>query len=123
MPAPLFSRHPVRMVAGAALAALAGHLIMKLMPHSLHAFNLTQTSVAILALASLIVLIGVHHNREGQILTQTQEEVVLIGAFGLFWLAFLVAMRAFNAGGSVNQRPYPCSGDDIYCIEEEWSFF
>lgn len=64
-------------------------------------------------------------------------------------------MRAFNAGGNVNQvgelnaaasaapsqtpvvdvrrrepgftftpqRPYPCSGDDIYCIEEEWSFF
>jgi hypothetical protein len=27
-----------------------------------------------------------HHMREGQMLTQTQEEMLLIGGFGLFWL-------------------------------------
>ena len=27
-----------------------------------------------------------HHMREGQLLTQTQEEMILIGGFGLFWL-------------------------------------
>ena len=27
-----------------------------------------------------------HHMREGQLLTQTQEEMLLIGGFGLFWL-------------------------------------
>lgn len=27
-----------------------------------------------------------HHRREGQLLTQTQEEMVLIVGFGLFWM-------------------------------------
>jgi hypothetical protein len=27
-----------------------------------------------------------HHMREGHLLTQTQEEMILIGGFGLFWL-------------------------------------
>lgn len=27
-----------------------------------------------------------HHVREGHLLTQTQEEMILIGGFGLFWL-------------------------------------
>ena len=27
-----------------------------------------------------------HHLREGHLLTQTQEEMILIGGFGLFWL-------------------------------------
>ena len=31
-----------------------------------------------------------HHMREGQLLTQTQEEMILIGGFGLFWLGTYV---------------------------------
>ena len=27
-----------------------------------------------------------HHRREGQLMTQTQEEMVLICGFGLFWI-------------------------------------
>lgn len=34
-------------------------------------------------------------------MTQTQEEMVLIGAFGLFWLSVLVALRAFGTRGDV----------------------
>lgn len=35
-------------------------------------------------------------------MTQTQEEMILIGAFGLFWLSVLVALRAFGTRGDVN---------------------
>ena len=37
----------------------------------------------ILTLGSSIVM---HHRTEGRLLSQTQEEVVLVIAFGLFWL-------------------------------------
>ncbi|KAJ7781226.1 hypothetical protein B0H16DRAFT_611751 [Mycena metata] len=52
-----------------------------------HVFHLTQTSVAILAVSGLIFLITMHHRREGHLLTQTQEEMVLIFCFGLFWMS------------------------------------
>ncbi|KAK0491049.1 hypothetical protein IW261DRAFT_59517 [Armillaria novae-zelandiae] len=62
---------------------------------------------------------------------------------GLFWVAVLLAWRAFTQGsvtpgragtmGATSSRreagftggalPYPCSADDIYCVVEEWSFF
>ena len=75
----------------------------------LDAFTLAQTSVAILAIGTLMILyvikswrsiisapntcvlltcyhsIVTHHRRNGQVLTQDQEEMILIGAFGLFW--------------------------------------
>ena len=35
-----------------------------------------------------------HHLREGHLLTQTQEEMILIGGFGLFWLG----TSAFSPG-------------------------
>jgi len=91
--------------------------------------------------------VTVHHRREGQLMTQTQEEMVLIAAFGLFWVATLLAWRAFthrsvdlgragevdtpraSAGGqrepgfTGGARPYPCSSDDLYCVVEEYTFF
>lgn len=61
-----------------------------------------------------------HHRNGGQVVSQTQEEMILIGAFGLFWLgetpshrdgrtadprgpaaAFLVALRAFRQRNAV----------------------
>lgn len=83
-----------------------------------------------------------HHQRGGRMMTQTQEEMILIGAFGLFWLctsspsshlrkaltqrlpsypsftqtntAVLVALRAFGTRGDVAADPlmnmYTASG-------------
>lgn len=93
--------------------------------------------------------VGMHHAREGQVMTQTQEEMVLIGGFGLFWLgtsrskrtyvrifeqahiAVLLAWRSGYTGGEPGQYAdtgssgYPGSwacGRDSLCILEEWSW-
>jgi len=141
---PLFRDHPVRStVAGAVVVGFA-HFMTKLLS-STHAFHLTQTSVAILAILSMMAFVTMHHRREGQLMTQTQEEMVLICAFGLFWVAMLIAWRAFShrtgnlgpgdidlpmasAGGPESWftggiRPYPCASDDIYCVVEDYTFF
>ncbi|KAG1768194.1 hypothetical protein EDD22DRAFT_873344 [Suillus occidentalis] len=82
----LFTDHPVRHVLKGIFALAMGHMIMKFMPQSIQVIHLTQTSVTILAIGALIVLV----------LSQGQEELILIAAFGAFWLAFLLAMRAWN---------------------------
>ncbi|KAF7355328.1 Ubiquitin-conjugating enzyme E2 8 [Mycena sanguinolenta] len=117
------------------------------------AFHLTQTSVTILAVSGLIFLITMHHRQEGRFLTQTQEEMLLIFCFGLFWMSVLLGWHSLRAQGQQGnlglaaggrqrgdagipvidvrrpagiigqQRPYPCSFGDMYCIEEEYSFF
>ncbi|OBZ76160.1 Ubiquitin-conjugating enzyme E2 8 [Grifola frondosa] len=147
----LFQGRIARSVTAAALAAAGAHAVMKFIPSSLQTFNLMQSSVAILALASLAVLVVAHHSRNGQLLTQTQEEMILIGAFGLTWFAILIALRAFRqrtvdpglaaqtdlvsatqAGRTGNELarepgltagrfPYPCSSDSVYCVVEDGS--
>jgi len=139
---PLFRDRPVRSTVAAAIVLGFGHFITKLMS-SLHAFHLTQSSVAILAILSMICFVTMHHRQEGRLMTQTQEEMVLICAFGLFWVAALIAWRAFSHQGvdlgraagvdipmaSASRqepegiRPYPCSSDDLYCIVEEYTFW
>ncbi|KAI0939175.1 hypothetical protein AcV5_000666 [Taiwanofungus camphoratus] len=149
----LFRERIARSVTTAALAAFAAHVLIRLIPPSLHTFNLMQSSVAMLALASLSVLVVMHHRRNGQFLSQTQEEAILIGAFGLFWFALLVAWRAFQQrsmdpasvgetslasatqseragrelttepGFTGGRRPYPCPNDAVYCVFEEWSYY
>ncbi|KAJ6599053.1 hypothetical protein DFH09DRAFT_902085, partial [Mycena vulgaris] len=112
-------------------------------------FHLTQTSVAILGVSGVIFLITMHHRREGHLLTQTQEEMLLIACFGLFWMAALLGWHALRAQGAdptsglsmdagvkavrerpvlvgtpgQQVRPYPCSVDDAYCIVEDYTFF
>jgi len=93
---PLFRDHPVRSCAAVAVALAVSHFLAKLTSF-FHAFQLTQTSVAILAITSLMFLVTMHHRREGHLLTQTQEEILLIGGFGLFWMALLLAWRAWMA--------------------------
>ncbi|KAG2754774.1 hypothetical protein P692DRAFT_20854082 [Suillus brevipes Sb2] len=97
----LFTDHPVRHVLKGIFALAMGHMIMKFMPHSIQVIHLTQTSVTILAIGALIVLVVKHHRTahnegENRVLSQGQEELILIAAFGAFWLAFLLAMRAWN---------------------------
>ncbi|KIK97149.1 hypothetical protein PAXRUDRAFT_136878 [Paxillus rubicundulus Ve08.2h10] len=93
----LFTEHPFRHVMKAIFALVVGHVIMKMMPHSIRkaVIHLTQTSVTVLAIGALIFL-QQNQRAEGQALSQNHQELILIGAFGAFWLAFLLAMRAFN---------------------------
>ncbi|KAF9221980.1 hypothetical protein BS17DRAFT_756716 [Gyrodon lividus] len=93
----LFTEHPFRHVIKAILALAMCHLIMKMMPHSIQVIHLTQTSVTVLAIGALIFLV-IKHNRSGgdRVLSQNQEELILIAAVGAFWLAFLLAMKSFN---------------------------
>lgn len=134
MEMPLFRHHPFRSAAYAAGLAIVAHILHKFIPATHFAFSLTSTSVAILALSSLAIMIVAHHTRQGQIMTQTQEEMLLIGAFGLFWLSFLVILRAFRARGettvvssvaktsAVSTRPEWCRADDALCVIEEWRY-
>ena len=52
-------------------------------------------------LASIVT----HHRRNGQVLTQDQEEMILIGAVGLFWFGKPV----FFLGGEGRGMPIPRS--------------
>ncbi|KAK0242798.1 hypothetical protein EDD85DRAFT_303274 [Armillaria nabsnona] len=123
----LFRENPVRSTSALVATLAVGWAIPKLLS-SLHAFHLTQTSVAMMAIASLMLLVMLHHRHEGQLLTQTQEEMILIAGFGLFWVGRAGTMGATSssrrgAGFTGGALPYPCSADDIYCVVEEWSFF
>lgn len=103
-----------RTVAGVICAASVGHLAMYLVPDSLHAYNLTQTALALLAISSLMVMIMMKHRGEDNLLLQTQEEFLLVCAFGLAWFAICVAFRAIRQSSG-----YPCSVDDMYCFMED----
>ncbi|TBU59105.1 hypothetical protein BD310DRAFT_925704 [Dichomitus squalens] len=122
---------------------------MMLVPNSVQTYSLMQTAVAILAIASLAVMVVTHHRRDGALLTHTQEEMVLIAAFGLMWFAVLLGWRAFqqrgidpgtaantdlasatgrsankyNEGFTPERRPYPCRSDSVYCVVEEWTYW
>ncbi|OCH94067.1 hypothetical protein OBBRIDRAFT_789592 [Obba rivulosa] len=140
-----------RVVTAVLLVVGAVHFGLRYLPDSLYTFGMMQTSVAMLSLVSLALLILTHHKRNGQLLTREQEEWILIGAFGLFWLATLVAWRAWNQppaefastapmdaisvadtrsakaavqpGAADRKRPWPCSSDAVYCVVEEWSYY
>ncbi|KAI6113666.1 hypothetical protein EV401DRAFT_1982248 [Pisolithus croceorrhizus] len=92
----LFMDHPFRNVFKGFLALVMAHIIMKFLPQSMHVVHLTQTSVTILVILALIFFVVRHHSQEGRILSRTQEELVVIAALGAFWLALLLAMRAYN---------------------------
>ncbi|KAF9259528.1 hypothetical protein L218DRAFT_874634 [Marasmius fiardii PR-910] len=143
---PLFRENPVRSTIAVIGSVSVAHMLTKLLSSS-HAFHMTQTTIAMLAIAALMFMVSVHHHREGHVLTQTQAEMVLIGGFGLFWLAMIMGWRAFSQGGRTSgghespsqasmrgQRgggavrearnfPFPCSRDDIYCVVEEYSYY
>ncbi|KAF8897547.1 hypothetical protein BD779DRAFT_386240 [Infundibulicybe gibba] len=129
---PLFRDHPIRSTFAMAGSLLAAHVLTGL-SSSLNLFHLTQTSVAILAIAALMFLVTMHHRRDAHLLTQTQEEMVLIGGFALFWMASLLAWRGFSShgsdlsygsgGGRAGFGSSPCSSDDVYCMVEEYTYF
>ncbi|KAJ4478094.1 hypothetical protein J3R30DRAFT_2858897 [Lentinula aciculospora] len=139
---PLFQDHPIRSAVCVAIAIALGHMLTKLLT-SLYAFHLTQTSVAILGISGLMFLIAMNHRRgEGQhnLMTQMQEEMVLIVGFGLLWIVVSLGWRAITgrgieSGSSVlgrsdissrgggDERLHSCSDNDILCIIEEYQYY
>ncbi|KAF8195876.1 hypothetical protein K438DRAFT_1826667 [Mycena galopus ATCC 62051] len=95
----LFRDHPIRAVASVVTVLFIAHVV-SLFVANFHVFHLTQTSVTMLAVSGLMFLITLHHRREGQFLTQTQEEMVLIFCFGLFWMSALLGWHSLRQGGS-----------------------
>jgi len=144
----LFTGNLRRSVGAGVASVITGTLLMWTLPSDMRAYTLAQTSVAILAIGSLMVFTVAHHRRNGQVFTQDQEEMILIGAFGFFWFAFLVAWRAIRQrrnfegemgmGGVASPprrqpgftgnpsrggyKPWPCSRYDVDCVVEEWFY-
>jgi len=138
---PLFRDNPIRTGAIVTVALFVGHYATKLMS-SVYAFHLTQTSVAILAIAALVFLVTIHNRREAQFLSQTEQEMILIGGIALFWIAALVAWRGIrgeSSGGSGvakavstaltgrsrdrHSDDWPCGKNDVYCVVEEYNYW
>ncbi|TRM67577.1 hypothetical protein BD626DRAFT_479200 [Schizophyllum amplum] len=137
---PLFRDHPVRSTAGVVIALAIAHTVARFIS-STPAFHFTQATLAVLAILGMMVLVTLHHRQEGHLLTQNQEEMMLIGGFGLFWLAAYMGWRAMRqrsggdalaesssggavgSGGGSGRWPYPCSSNDIYCIVEEYAYY
>ncbi|KAF9568887.1 hypothetical protein CPC08DRAFT_702004 [Agrocybe pediades] len=140
----LFRNNPIRSAATAAVVVSVAHFSTRFLS-SLHAFQLTQTSIAILSIAALLFMIMMHHRMDGQMLTRSQEEMATIGIFALFWIVVLVSYRSFagqsggksvadlvvpkasqdtkSASGSYNYWEDPCSRGDTYCVYEEYTYF
>ncbi|KAI9512177.1 hypothetical protein F5148DRAFT_1164534 [Russula earlei] len=148
----LFTGNLRRSVGVGVASIVTGTLLLWTLPSNMRAFTLAQTSVAILAIGSLMLFVVTHHRRSGQVFTQDQEELILIAAFGLFWFAFLVAWRAIRqqrsfegelgiggapptnprrqpgftargGGGGGRYKSWPCSRFDVDCVVEEWSYY
>jgi len=127
----LFRNNPLRWAATAVVVVSIAHYGTKLVS-SLHAFQLTQTSIAILCISALLFMIMMHHRRDGQLMSHSQEEMALIGIFALFWIVLLVAWKFFtNKQSGVSTDLHSdlltskdfCSGEGIYCIYEEYAMF
>ncbi|PPQ72915.1 hypothetical protein CVT26_014578 [Gymnopilus dilepis] len=136
---PLFNKNPIRSAAtdvSAAIVVSVAHFATKYLT-SLHAFHLTQTSIAILAISALLFMIMMHHRMDGQVMSQTQEEMAVIGIFALFWVVAVIGYRSYTSkqggGGGVTDlavpkaspqdwwQSDPCAKDGVYCVYEEYT--
>jgi len=137
MPTTLFRNNPLRWAAIAVVVVSIAHYGTRLMS-SPNGFQLTQTSIAVLSISALLFMIMMHHTMDGHLMTQSQEEMALIGIFALLWIVLLVAWKFFTtkqsgvstdlAIRSAAQRGVStskdfCSGEGVYCIYEEYAMF
>jgi len=101
-PRTLFSGSPIQASVYASFLAVIAHLGQRLLPQTLYAAIMAEGAVAFIALAAAALFVIAHHKKgHHRVMNQTQEEVVLIGLFGLFWFAFLVGLRVWQ-----NQNHY-----------------
>ncbi|KAF5333116.1 hypothetical protein D9611_002598 [Ephemerocybe angulata] len=106
---PLFQDNPVRSAVAATAAVAVGHYVTMYLV-SPNVSQLMQTFVAISAIGALVLLIILHHRQEGQLLTQDQEEYILIGGLALTWIVIVVAWRGLSGGGDRAGVGYPGAG-------------
>jgi len=83
---------------------------------------MAEGAVAFIALAAVALFVIAHHKKgHHRVMNQTQEEVVLIGLFGLFWFAFLVGLRVWQnqnhyLGGAPTVTPSVTEADGVPTI-------
>jgi hypothetical protein len=97
-----------------------------------------------------LIRVTIHHRREAQFLSQSEQEMLLLGGMALFWIggyfalettwvlivqtAALVAWRGMRGGGETKagaaggggggyQRDWGCRPDDVYCMVEEYRYW
>jgi len=133
----LFNQNPIRSAATAAIVVSIAHFGTKILS-SPHAFQLTQTSIALLSISALLFVIMMHHRMQGQMMSQAQEEMAVIGIVALLWVVFLLGYKSYitkQGGGSISTElgvpqvsqelpawQDPCLGEGVYCIYEEYSY-
>ncbi|KIM29447.1 hypothetical protein M408DRAFT_8135 [Serendipita vermifera MAFF 305830] len=123
-------------VHAAGLAMLFAYLAQRSIPSTPLARVIAEMVVAFVSLTALSLFIIAHHRKgtHGRIMNQTQEEVVLILLFGLFWFG----TKAWNDSrvlGKVEDSssepawvPSPalnlrgCPGGHFMCVMEEMSW-
>ncbi|KAH9853425.1 hypothetical protein C2E23DRAFT_103743 [Lenzites betulinus] len=110
----LFEGRESRSAAYALGAAVVAHLATRLVPPSTQVFSLMQTREKHLHCCSACGRIVTHHRRHGDLLTHTQEEAVLLVAFGLLWFGTLPHPLTTIHPDAHKSRPAPCycSGAD-----------
>ncbi|KZT12745.1 uncharacterized protein LAESUDRAFT_14154 [Laetiporus sulphureus 93-53] len=137
----------VRSITAVALATFSAHALTRLVPRSTNTYSLMQSAVAMLMLASMSLLVVTHRRHNGPLLTRAQQETMLVVAFGMVWFGEYVrsacgwraairheiplakAMRSgagrgrWEPGLTNGWRSYPCGGDAVSCVEEEWIWY
>lgn len=91
---------PVRLAAYGLIAAFSLHFIMPLLPVSPTMLRWVEAIVGFMALSWLTSLLYNDYRRGGMLLSSAREELLLVGAFGLFWLAVAAIFRAWHRGQS-----------------------
>jgi len=91
---------PVRLAAYGLVAAFSLHFIMPMLPVSHDTLRWVEVIVGFMALSWLTSLLYNDYRRGGMLLSAAREELLLVGAFGLFWLAVAAIFRAWHRGQS-----------------------
>ncbi|EJT98293.1 hypothetical protein DACRYDRAFT_24741 [Dacryopinax primogenitus] len=91
---------PVRLAAYGLIAAFSLHFLMPLLPVSPTVLRWIEVLVGFMALSWLTSLLYNDYRRGGMLLSSAREELLLVGAFGLFWLAVAAIFRAWHRGQS-----------------------
>lgn len=109
----LFRGHMLRISAFVVVIILGAYKLVNRMQYSMHTFNMTQTSIAIIGLATVMLLTVTHNRRQGGFLTPTQEELLLASSFALFWFSAFIAYRVFGQRGLA-------AGHGVESIHHDW---
>ncbi|KAG6873320.1 hypothetical protein C0995_000473 [Termitomyces sp. Mi166 len=131
---PLFRDRPVRSIATVVGALVVGHFVTRLaislrkmsptriaiyLTHIADGFHLTQTSVAMLAIASTMFL------SEATLLAWRSMTHRAVDPATGGELSFTSASPTADKQdtGYPGAIPFPCSKDDLHCVIEDWFYY